>query len=361
MPEFTEQVQTAPLSSKWPLPPCWHAVGSCVWLTVCLGPPSTHLPCVLSPPACPAAALPCSAAFLKERLFDQSDAYRVHVCERSGLIAVANLKKQHYHSQIYNSDSQVVQVRALPYYTSASAWCVCGDRFLSADVLSRWGPVVVHQGLWWGSQTLLMPCAVSCVRIVFVLLVLVSGGFSSSSSWHNQLAARCCVWPIGAVSLTPVVLSVLHYAAGVHAVRLQAAVPGVDVDVHRAAPAVWSRLSFTDSSSSARGGGGCGSGGRSALRAFSPAAGSECIHIYAQHGLLSAPLCWLFSSAWCMIECDCCRSAAAVCDTACTQLGLVCARCLRAGGLSLSSVSCVMQGLGGSTCGLYVSGSFAVL
>jgi DNA-directed RNA polymerase II subunit RPB2 len=37
----------------------------------------------------------------------------VHVCERSGLIAVANLKKQHYSSQIYGADSQVVQVRWL--------------------------------------------------------------------------------------------------------------------------------------------------------------------------------------------------------------------------------------------------------
>ncbi len=51
-----------------------------------------------------------SAAFLKERLFDQSDAYRVHVCERSGLIAVANLKKNQYYSTIYKNDSNVVQV-----------------------------------------------------------------------------------------------------------------------------------------------------------------------------------------------------------------------------------------------------------
>eukprot|EP00775_Hariotina_reticulata_P004587 gene4587-4841_t len=55
-----------------------------------------------------------SAAFLKERLFDQSDAYRVHVCERSGLIAVANLKKQNFHSQIYKTDSSIVQV-FMPY------------------------------------------------------------------------------------------------------------------------------------------------------------------------------------------------------------------------------------------------------
>lgn len=55
-----------------------------------------------------------SAAFLKERLFDQSDAYRVHVCEKSGLIAVANLRKNHFFSQIYGNDSSIVQV-FLPY------------------------------------------------------------------------------------------------------------------------------------------------------------------------------------------------------------------------------------------------------
>ena len=46
----------------------------------------------------------------QERLFDQSDAYRVHVCEKSGLIAVANLKKQQFSSQIHKNDSSIVQV-----------------------------------------------------------------------------------------------------------------------------------------------------------------------------------------------------------------------------------------------------------
>eukprot|EP00878_Enallax_costatus_P009529 GHUV01009957.1.p1 GENE.GHUV01009957.1~~GHUV01009957.1.p1 ORF type:complete len:1020 (+),score=255.55 GHUV01009957.1:227-3286(+) len=55
-----------------------------------------------------------SAAFLKERLFDVSDAYRVHVCEKSGLIAVANLKKQTFSSQVYKNDSSIVQV-FMPY------------------------------------------------------------------------------------------------------------------------------------------------------------------------------------------------------------------------------------------------------
>ncbi|KAF5833422.1 RNA polymerase II second largest subunit [Dunaliella salina] len=55
-----------------------------------------------------------AASFLKERLFDQSDAYRVHVCEKSGLFAVANLKKQQFSSQIYKADSNIVQV-FIPY------------------------------------------------------------------------------------------------------------------------------------------------------------------------------------------------------------------------------------------------------
>mmetsp|Transcript_20952 Transcript_20952/g.45838 ORF Transcript_20952/g.45838 Transcript_20952/m.45838 type:complete len:1183 (-) Transcript_20952:1037-4585(-) len=55
-----------------------------------------------------------SAAFLKERLFDVSDAYRVHVCERSGLFAVANLKKQQFSSQIYKNEANIVQVM-MPY------------------------------------------------------------------------------------------------------------------------------------------------------------------------------------------------------------------------------------------------------
>jgi DNA-directed RNA polymerase II subunit RPB2 len=58
-----------------------------------------------------------SAAFLKERLMDQSDAYRVHVCELCGLIAVANLAKNTFECRACRSAasrSRVVQV-ALPY------------------------------------------------------------------------------------------------------------------------------------------------------------------------------------------------------------------------------------------------------
>jgi DNA-directed RNA polymerase II subunit RPB2 len=58
-----------------------------------------------------------SAAFLKERLMDQSDAYRIHVCELCGLIAVANLAKNTFDCRACRSAasrSRVVQV-ALPY------------------------------------------------------------------------------------------------------------------------------------------------------------------------------------------------------------------------------------------------------
>eukprot|EP01026_Neomeris_dumetosa_P063826 TRINITY_DN6061_c1_g1_i3.p1 TRINITY_DN6061_c1_g1~~TRINITY_DN6061_c1_g1_i3.p1 ORF type:complete len:936 (+),score=118.87 TRINITY_DN6061_c1_g1_i3:123-2930(+) len=54
------------------------------------------------------------AAFLKERLMDQSDAYRIHVCSRTGLIAVANIKKQQFTSQVYQNESEIVQM-LVPY------------------------------------------------------------------------------------------------------------------------------------------------------------------------------------------------------------------------------------------------------
>ncbi|KAL6781338.1 RPB2 [Auxenochlorella protothecoides x Auxenochlorella symbiontica] len=55
-----------------------------------------------------------ASAFLKERLFDQSDAYRVHVCERCGLIAVANLKKNQYYCTACKNTTGIVAVH-LPY------------------------------------------------------------------------------------------------------------------------------------------------------------------------------------------------------------------------------------------------------
>lgn len=55
-----------------------------------------------------------AAAFLKERLYYQSDAYRVHVCEKCGLIAVANLRKKSYHCQACKATTGIVQV-FMPY------------------------------------------------------------------------------------------------------------------------------------------------------------------------------------------------------------------------------------------------------
>ena len=45
--------------------------------------------------------------FLKERLFDHSDAYRVHGCERCGLIAIANLKANSFE---YRSCKNIINI-----------------------------------------------------------------------------------------------------------------------------------------------------------------------------------------------------------------------------------------------------------
>uniref|UniRef100_A0A0C9RVV7 DNA-directed RNA polymerase subunit beta n=1 Tax=Wollemia nobilis TaxID=56998 RepID=A0A0C9RVV7_9CONI len=55
-----------------------------------------------------------AAHFLKERLFDQSDAYRIHVCERCGLIAIANLKKNSFDCRGCKNKTDIVQVH-IPY------------------------------------------------------------------------------------------------------------------------------------------------------------------------------------------------------------------------------------------------------
>lgn len=46
---------------------------------------------------------------VQERLFDQSDAYRVHVCESCGLFAVANLKKNQFHCPACKNTTGIVQ------------------------------------------------------------------------------------------------------------------------------------------------------------------------------------------------------------------------------------------------------------
>lgn len=55
-----------------------------------------------------------AAKMLKERLFDQCDAYRVHICEICGLICIADLGKQHFECNACNNKSQISQI-CIPY------------------------------------------------------------------------------------------------------------------------------------------------------------------------------------------------------------------------------------------------------
>ncbi|KAG8965582.1 DNA-dependent RNA polymerase II [Tulasnella sp. 419] len=54
------------------------------------------------------------AGFLKERLFDASDAYRLHVCDICGLTAIANLKKQSFECRACKNKVAISQMY-IPY------------------------------------------------------------------------------------------------------------------------------------------------------------------------------------------------------------------------------------------------------
>jgi DNA-directed RNA polymerase II subunit RPB2 len=55
-----------------------------------------------------------AANFLRDRLYANSDPYRVHVCDECGMIAVANLKKQEFHCGYCDNTTRFSQIH-IPY------------------------------------------------------------------------------------------------------------------------------------------------------------------------------------------------------------------------------------------------------
>lgn len=55
-----------------------------------------------------------SSMFLKDAMFDRSDAFRIHVCDICGQIAIANLRDQQFECRACENKTRISQV-FIPY------------------------------------------------------------------------------------------------------------------------------------------------------------------------------------------------------------------------------------------------------
>lgn len=69
------------------------------------------------------------AGFLKERMYESSDAFRLHVCDQCGLMAIANLKKQEFHCTVCRNSTQISQIY-IPYAAKVSCAVIVADEQL---------------------------------------------------------------------------------------------------------------------------------------------------------------------------------------------------------------------------------------